>query len=194
MHDIEPHYRWRDLYIASEDELSPFFGRSYSEFEYSLKLYNFYLHPQWDEFGSTTLYCKALFVDYDEGYAIIELIGEWNDTLHDDVMYLKRYVAEPMLEEGINKFVFLCDNLLNFHSGDDDYYAEWMEECAEQDGWIALLNTRPHVQEEISAARLQRYVHVGDRYNEVRWRIARPQALFAAVKTLIQNRMPGIEY
>ena len=71
MQDIEPYYRWRDLYIASEDEQSPFYGREYSEFEYTNTIYNYYIHPQWDDFGSATLYMKVLFVDYDKGFAII---------------------------------------------------------------------------------------------------------------------------
>ena len=49
MQDIEPYYNWRHLYVAEEDESSPFFGRTYSEFEYSMTLYNYYIHPQWDE-------------------------------------------------------------------------------------------------------------------------------------------------
>ena len=97
MHDIEPYYHWRDWYIASEDERSPFFGRQYSEFEYTNKIYNYYIHPQWDDFGSSTLYIKLLFADYDEGFAILELIGEWNDCISNDVMYLKREVADNMI-------------------------------------------------------------------------------------------------
>ena len=76
MQDIEPFYRWRDRYIAARDERSPFFGRTYSEFEYSQTIYNYYIHPQWDNFGSPTLYAKVLFADYVEHYAIIELIEE----------------------------------------------------------------------------------------------------------------------
>ena len=86
MQDIEPYYRWRDLYIADEDELSPFYGREYSEFEYTNTIYNYYIHPQWDDFGSSTLYLKVLFVDYEIGYAIIEMIGEWNDAINNDIM------------------------------------------------------------------------------------------------------------
>jgi hypothetical protein len=37
--------------------------------------------------------------------------------------------------------------VLNFHaSGDEDYYAEWAEEVQEDGGWIALLNTRQHME------------------------------------------------
>ncbi len=43
--------------------------------------------------GSETLYLKILFVDYDERYAIIELIGEWNDAINNDIMLLKRDIV-----------------------------------------------------------------------------------------------------
>ena len=29
---------------------------------------------------------KVLMADYDEKYAIIELIGEWNDAIENDIM------------------------------------------------------------------------------------------------------------
>ena len=73
MHLIEPFYLWRTDYIASEDPLSPFYEREYSEFEFQNSVYDFYIHPQWDTMGSPTLFIKILFVEYDEQFAIIEL-------------------------------------------------------------------------------------------------------------------------
>lgn len=190
MHHIEPHFRWRDLYIASEDVRSPFFGRKYSEFHYTHRLYNFYLHPQWDSFGSATLYGKLLFADYIEGYALIELIGEWNDVLHNDIMFLKRNVVDPLERQGISKFVFFCENVLNFHaSPDDDYYAEWAEEVHEEKGWIAFLNTRQHVEEEMEDARLQHYAHFGDDYNNIHWQPQKPQVVFQIIDALVSGRI-----
>lgn len=189
MHDIEPFFRWRDLYVASEDERSPFFGRKYSEFYFSNKLYNFYLHPQWDEFGSSTLYAKVLFAEYEEGYALIELIGEWNDTLHNDIMFLKREIGDALLREGISKFVFFCDNVLNFHGADDDYYAEWSEEVHEENGWIALLNTRLHVEEEMHDSRLHHYLNFGTEYNELLWRSQKPQIVFSLVEAMVSGKV-----
>jgi len=190
MHYIEPHFSWRDQYIASEDEYSPFFGREYNEFEYSHQLYNFYLHPQWDEFGSSTLYGKILFVEYDEGYALIELIGEWNDTLHNDVMYLKRNVVDHLYNKGIVKYVFFCENVLNFHaSPDDDYYAEWAEEVRDESGWIVILNTRQHVEEEMHDARLQLYAHFGEEYNDINWRTQKPQIVFSIIDAMVNGRV-----
>lgn len=192
MHNIEPFYRWRDFYAAEEDERSPFFGRTYDEFGFTHSLYNYFLHPQWDEFGSSTLYGKILFADYDEGFALIELIGEWNDTLHNDIMYLKNRVADPLMNQGISKFVFFCENVLNFHASEDDYYAEWAEEIHEELGWIALLNTRRHVEEEMHAARLQHYLHFGERYNNIIWHPQKPQTVCLLAEALVDGRMRQI--
>src|SRR6185436_15460487 len=125
MHDIEPYFQWIDAYVAADDKRSPLYGRVYDEFEFTNTIYNYYIHPQWDEFGSSTLYLKILYVDYFDKTAIIELIGEWNDCLHNDIMFLKREVIDSLTYNGINKFVLIGENVLNFHAGDDDYYEEW---------------------------------------------------------------------
>ena len=60
MHHIEPHYSWRHIYTAEEDSASPFYGREYSEFTFSDRVYDHLIHPQWDNIGSTTLFTPAL--------------------------------------------------------------------------------------------------------------------------------------
>jgi hypothetical protein len=194
MHDIEPHFRWRDYYIASEDARAPFFGRKYSEFYCTNQLYNFFIHPQWDEFGSATLYGKLLYVDYDASYAMMELMGEWNDTLHNDIMYLKRHVVDVLVAEGISRFVFFCENLLNFHAGDDDYYAEMTEELRETGGWAVLVNTRAHVEEEFLEASLDNYLLLGADYNDLNWRPHKPQIVFAMIEGVVNGRIQRLEY
>ena len=128
MHEIEPFYNWRHLYNAEEDENSPFYGVEHSEFEFSNTVYNYYIHPQWDDFGSRTLYMKLLFADYEQNYAIIELIGEWNDAIENDIMTLRRDVTDELYKQGITKFILIAENVLNFHSSDDLYYEEWREQ------------------------------------------------------------------
>src|SRR5438105_7602289 len=107
MHELEPFYYWRDFYAAEEDELSPFYGREYSEFEFTNTIYNFYIHPQWDNFGSPTLYLKILFAYYNHHFVVIELMGEWNDAINNDIMFLKREVIDVFLRKGIHKFVLI---------------------------------------------------------------------------------------
>jgi len=62
-----------------------------------------------------------------------------------DIMFFKREVLEPLQEQGISRFVLLCEQVLTFHGSDDCYYEEWFEEVAEEDGWIVFLNLLPHV-------------------------------------------------
>lgn len=194
MQDIEPFFRWRDQYVASEDPHSPFFKRQYNEFEYTNTIYNYYIHPQWDEFDSSTLYLKILFVDYTEQYAIIELIGEWNDAIQNDIMYLKRNVIEKLLKFEIKYFILLMDNVYNFHSSDDCYYEEWQEELTEEGGWIAMLGTLEHVEEEMVQAGLQHYIHLGRNFNAIEWRRLEPVGVFAIVEKTLHTQSRRLRY
>lgn len=187
MHHIEPYYNWRSLYIASEDNSSPFFNRQYSEFEFSNSIYDHYIHPQWDDFGSGTLYLKLLFVSYDNHYCIIELMGEWNDTLYNDIMHLYRNVVEVLVEQDIRYFILIGENVLEFHSDTSDYYEEWFDNLG--DGWIIGLNFRDHVTEEFKAANIDYYIAFGGRFDEFPWRKYLPDQLFKITDKLITKRL-----
>jgi hypothetical protein len=187
MQEIEPYYNWREYYTSEEDERSPFFGKEYSEFEFSNTIYNYFIHPQWDEFGSATLYLKVLFADYGTGVAIIELIGEWNDCLYNDIMYLKRDVIDEFTYYGINKFILIGENVLNFHAGDDDYYEEWFDEL--DDGWIAFVNFREHVEDELIRGHIDRYVLLGTPLNQLNWRKFKPQELAMLVEATMLKKL-----
>jgi hypothetical protein len=119
---------------------SPFYRRTYSEFEFTQTVYNYYIHPQWDDFGSRTLYLKIIYVDYELNFAIIELIGEWNDAIENDIMQLKRDVIDQLFQEKISKYILITENVLNFHSSDKEYYEEWFEQVTDEEGWIVALN------------------------------------------------------
>ncbi|WP_306640139.1 hypothetical protein [Sanyastnella coralliicola] len=189
VHNIEPYYNWRNLYISSEDPSSPFFQKEYSELYYSDKIYDHYIHPQWDSFGSQTLFLKVIFAEYSEGYAIIEMIGEWNDCLYNDIMLLKRNLIEGMMDSGISKFIILGENVLNFHPSDDLYYEEWFEEVEDQEGWIALLNFRDHVLEDFQEANVDSYFVLGGKLNELKWRTQMPMQLFSQVNDQVMKRL-----
>lgn len=187
MQDLEPYYNWRHIYIASEDELSPFYEREYSEFEYTNHIYDYAIHPQWDDIGSETLFIKILIADYDEGFAIIEMIGEWNDCINNDIMFLKRDVIDILLREGINKFIIIGENVLNFHASDDSYYEEWYEDL--DNGWIAFLNFREHVLREFTANNLDYYILLGGKLNNVGWRTFNPAQLFNSIDAMAMKRL-----
>ena len=187
MHEIEPYYRWRDDYIAAEDELSPFYGVEYNEFEFDKQIYNFLLHPQWDNFGSNTLYLKVLFADYHRGYAIIELIGEWNDAIYNDIMLFKREVIDLMVSTGINKFILIGENVLNFHASDDSYYEEWFQDI--EDGWIAGINFREHVIDEFKTSNVDYFINFGGKLDDLNWRSQKPVQVYKAVEEQLTKRL-----
>ncbi len=186
MHEIEPFYNWRHIYVSEEDECSPFYGRVYSEFEFTQTIYNYYIHPQWDEFGSKTLYLKVLMADYEERFVIIELIGEWNDAIENDIMTLKRDVVDIFLANGISKYILIAENVLNFHSGDKDYYEEWFEEVSDQDGWVVCLNMPEQTQHDFKKAKLNYFIEKMDLDS---WRIYKPFHLFKLIDEQILKRL-----
>ena len=189
MQNIEPYFRWRHLYTAEEDESSPFFGREYSEFEYTHAIYNHVIHPQWDEIGSPTLFIKILFAEYSEGYAIIELLGEWNDCLHNDIMFLKRDIIDHLIQYGINKFILIGENVLNFHASDDSYYEEWFDDIDE--GWIAFINFRDHVLKEFQRENIDSYIVTGGELDDMEWERLLPDAFYSKVESQVIKRLDG---
>jgi len=189
MHSIEPYYNWRGLYISSEDPSSPFFQKEYNEFYCTDKIYDHWIHPQWDNMGSPTLYIKILFTDYAKGFSVIELIGEWNDLLHNDIMHFKRNILETLMNSGVSKFILVAENVLNFHYSDDCYYEEWFEEVLDADGWIAIMNLRTHVFEDFKEGNLDSYLVSGGALNEVSWRTKSPDQLFDKVEEQVLRRI-----
>jgi hypothetical protein len=187
MQDIEPFYNWRELYISSEDMRSPFYEREYSEFEYTHTIYNYYIHPQWDFMGSPTLFIKIIFADYESGFAIIELIGEWNDAINNDIMILKRDIVDELIRHGISKFVLVGENVLNFHSSDDCYYEEWLDDVEE--GWIAGINFRDHVLKEMSDTNIDYYITFGGEFNDMDWRTNSPFQLLERIENVMGKRL-----
>lgn len=187
MHEIEPFYKWRDHYTAETDDKSPFYEREYNEFAYDRTVYNFYVHPQWDDIESETLLIKLLFVNYEERFAIIELFGEWNDTINNDIMLLRRNVIEVLQQEGITKFLLIGEHIFNFHGDTDDYYQEWFEETTEDDGWVVGINFREFVIEEMAQYNIPQYIHMRSPFNNVKWRPYKPELLIEKIDTLFNN-------
>jgi len=189
MHTIEPYWNWRTFYAAEEDPRSPFYGREYSEFEFTNQLYDHCVHPQWDEFGSPSLFIKLLYSDYDQGFAIIELFGEWNDCLHNDIMFLKRDVADHLMKLGIDKFILIGENVLNFHYSDDCYYEEWFEDVTDRDGWIALVNFNDHVIREFNEVNADSFFVLGGKLQEIDWRTKKPIKVFNSISKYVNRRL-----
>ena len=186
MHNLEPFYNWRHIYTSEEDPRSPFYGRTYSEFEFSQTVYNYYIHPQWDDFGSRTLYLKMIYADYDLHFVVLELIGEWNDAIENDIMELKREVLDPLFKQGITKYIHIAENVLNFHSSDKEYYQEWYDEVSEENGWIVAINMSAAAQHDFKKKKLNYYVELMELPE---WRTYKPYHLFKKINDELNRRL-----
>jgi hypothetical protein len=129
---------------------------------------------------------KVLIADYEERYVVMELFGEWNDAIENDIMNLKREVVDKFYEFGITKFILIAENVLNFHSGDKDYYEEWFEEVTDSEGWIAVLNMPEQTQYDFRKAKLNRFIELIELDN---WRTYKPFHLFTLIDKQILNRL-----
>ncbi len=193
MHQIEPFYNWLSHYTTETDPNSPFHGKEYNYDLYSETIYGYYIDPSWDYMGSETLYIKVLYANYDAGYIIIEFIGEWNDALHNDIMHLKRNIIDHFLLKGINKYILIGENVLNFHGSDDCYYEEWFEEVEDLKtvpGWIAAINFRDFVEQEWSQFNIDAYINSGGSLQINNWRTLHPKQFYSLVNKLVLNRIP----
>lgn len=185
MHLIEPFYLWRDYYTAESDPNSITYGKVYNEIYFTDHIYDFVIHPQWDSMGSETLFFKQLYVDYQESFCVIELLGEWNDVINNDVMYLKTELINPLIEAGIENYILVMENVLNFHADQNDYYLEWKDEVQ---GEIFLINALPQVIEELNTLDIKSSIWFDGMLNEIDWRLQKPYQLLEH----IQNKLSHI--
>jgi hypothetical protein len=130
---------------------------------------------------------KVLLADYEEQFVILELLGEWNDAIENDIMTFKRDVIDQFEMQGIHKFILIAENVLNFHSGDKDYYQEWFEEVTDEKGWIVCLNMPEATQYDFRKAKINYYVELMEISN---WRTYRPFHLFKKIDEEISRRLP----
>lgn len=175
MQEIEPFFGWREYYRAEDDDLSPYFGKSYSEFEYTDAIYNHYIHPQWDNIDSESLFAKILYVNYESEFAIIELFGEWNDAISNDIGLLTTNLLSFLIDEGVNKIILLGTNVLNFHSGETDYYSELADSL--DSGWITLVDFRDHVLSELENKGILNWISLSE-IDFLDYRDENPETLF----------------
>ena len=133
-------------------------------------------------------------VEEDEGYAIIELIGEWNDCLHNDIATIKREIIDYLIGQGIYRYVLCCDNVLNFHGSDDSYYEEWWDDIKEDNGWIVFLNIHEHVRDEMESMRLQYYCNFGDAFQDFNWRRSHPKQVIPVIEAILHKSIKQLRY
>ena len=106
---------------------------------------------------------------------------------YNDIMLLKRNIIEVLQAEGINKFILIGENVLNFHGSDDSYYEEWLEEVEE--GWMACVSFPDFLCEEMAKYNLDTYLNMGGTLEIEKWRTLTPSAFYLLISGLISRRL-----
>ncbi|HHG85044.1 MAG TPA: hypothetical protein ENJ82_09900 [Bacteroidetes bacterium] len=180
MHEVEPFYGWLKYYTSEQDANSPFFEVIHNEFEYDRQVYQYLAHPQWDHIDSESLLVKILYADYENGVAILELFGVWNDLLENDYRLLADNCLSYLIDAGVNRFVLIMENVLNVYVDLDDYYEAIQDELG--DGWICLLRAREHVKSEFQEHNIDQYFFWSQALDELLWRKLKPAQLYQKVE------------
>jgi len=101
-------------------------------------------------------------------------------------MTLRRDVTDILFADGISKFIFIAENVLNFHSSDDSYYEEWREQLEDSGGWVVILDMPPQSQYDFKQARLTNYIELLD---FPQWRTLKPEIIFQQIDNLMIRRI-----
>ena len=189
MIDTEPFYGWLHWYDPEKDELSPFYGVEHNLFQFDRKIYNLPTHPLWEDIDSDSLLVKILFADYTQGFAILELIGEWNDLHFNDFRLLREHCLDLLGAEGISRFILVCENVFNVYVSSDDYYADFHETWEE--GWIFLLRARPMVLQEFIQYGISAWLGWSAEIDELNWRKYSPEQLYELIQKIMQKYYLG---
>jgi len=119
-------------------------------------------------------------------FAIIELIGEWNDAIENDIMTLRRNITDLLFKNGITQYIIISENVLNFHSSDDSYYEDWKEQLEEDNGWVVLLNMPEQSQYDFKKSRITNYINFVDLID---WRTFKPELIFQLIDNMLMKRI-----
>ncbi len=190
--DVEPFYGWLAFYSHETDSNSPFHEVEHNLFEYDRYIYTYAAHPCWDTIESESLLVKILFADYHQGYAIIELLGEWNDLYENDFKLLCENCLTYLVDNQIYKIILICENVFNAYLQEDDYYAAFTEELGD-DGWLCLFKARPGVLEEFIKYNISSYVYWNHELDQIHWRKLKPWQLYQLIEQAYRRSLPRLQ-
>ena len=107
------------------------------------------------------------------------MIGEWNDAIINDSMTLKRNIIDVMIKQKIYKYIFITENVLNYHSGGDEYYEEWYDDIKDEGGYIVFLNLPESSQYDFVRGKRRHYVQLNE---VIEWRTMKPNLLVEKIE------------
>jgi hypothetical protein len=183
--EIRPFGGWLHWYNPSTDSRSPFEVLEEDE----RYIYTFRAHPAWDSIDSESLLLKVLYADYAHGYAVIELLGEWNDLFENDFRLLVQNCLELLEREGITKFVLICENVFQAYFQDTEYYEAFQDVLTDNEGWMFLLRVRNDVLQELNRYELDQYFYWSEELQHIAWRKLHPTKLFHLVSRVVNRNL-----
>ena len=86
----------------------------------------------------------------------------------------------------LTHFIFIAENVLNFHSSDDSYYEEWREQLEDDNGWVVILNMPEQSKYDFKRARLTHYVELVEMEQ---WRTLKPELIYQTIQQFINMRL-----
>jgi hypothetical protein len=181
--EIVPFGGWLHWYNPVADSHSPFQPPGEDE----RYIYTFRAHPAWDSIDSESLLLKILYADYSNGYAVIELLGEWNDLFENDFRLLVQNCLEVLEQAGITRFVLICENVFQAYFQDTEYYEAFQDVLMENEGWIFLLRIRNDVLQELNRYGLDQYFYWSEELQYIAWRKLHPAKLFQLVNRVVNR-------
>lgn len=84
--------------------------------------------------------------------------------------------------------------MLNFHGSDDCYYEAIYEDISEEMGWMAFVNTLPHVEEEMVNTHIQYYAYLGANLSDVNWRRYKPKQILQLIEQYLNTHRNRLQY
>ena len=122
-----------------------------------------------------------------------EFIKNGNDCITNDIMFLKRDVADVLIEKAsINSFccVIMCQPFMV----PDDCYEEWWDDIKDAGGWVCMVNSLIMWATEMKRTRLQYYTHFGAVFNDVNWHNKLPEMVFQEITGRLAHGQRYLEW
>ncbi|MEM6801348.1 MAG: hypothetical protein AAF696_08080, partial [Bacteroidota bacterium] len=90
-----------------------------------------------------------------------------------------------LIDQGINKYILICENVFHIYLEEDDYYRAVEEEL--EDGWIFALRLRKELKDEMRDYGIAPYIYWSEKLDTVNWRSLKPAQLYKLIYSMLHK-------